>query len=130
MVFHPERTAIVGATGPTGLHLARKLVLRGRDVRVLSRQREHLERVFAGLPVEITTADALDADSLARAVEGLALFAGKAGWEALASQPLFAGPLPLGIRVVPLVHLLGGLGGLLAWLAYRQTARVPGPRAY
>lgn len=66
----------------------------------------------------------------ALAVAALALFAGKAGWEALASQPLFAGPLPPGIRVVPLVHLLGGLGGLLAWLAYRRTARVPGPRAY
>lgn len=70
MVFHPERTAIVGATGPTGYHLARELVGRGRAVRVVSRRREHLERVFAGLPVEIATADAMDADSLARAVEG------------------------------------------------------------
>lgn len=70
MVFHPERTAIVGATGPTGYHLARELVGRGRAVRVVSRRRKHLERVFAGLPVEIATADAMDADSLARAVEG------------------------------------------------------------
>jgi nucleoside-diphosphate-sugar epimerase len=66
----PERTAIVGATGPTGLHLARELVNRGRAVRVVSRRREHLEQAFTGLPVEIATADALDADSLARAVEG------------------------------------------------------------
>lgn len=66
----------------------------------------------------------------ALAVAALALFAGKAGWEALAGQPLFAGPLPPGIRVVPLVHLLGGLGGLLAWLAYGRSARVPGPRAH
>jgi nucleoside-diphosphate-sugar epimerase len=69
MVFHPERTAIVGATGPTGLHLARELVGRGRGVRVVSRRRDHLEQIFAGLPVEIATADAVDADSLARAVE-------------------------------------------------------------
>lgn len=70
MTFHPERTAIVGATGPTGFHLARELVSRGRDVRVVSRRQEHLEQVFAGLPVEIATADAMDADSLTRAVEG------------------------------------------------------------
>ena len=59
----------------------------------------------------------------ALAVAALALFVGKAGWEALASTPLFAGPLPPGIRVVPLVHLLGGLGGLLAWLADPRTAQ-------
>ena len=70
MLFHPERTAIVGATGPTDLRLARELVSRGRGVRVVSRRRDHLEQVFAGLPVEVATADALDAESLARAVEG------------------------------------------------------------
>ena len=69
MVFHPERTAIVGATGPTGSHLVRERVSRGRQVRVVSRRRDHLEQVFAGLPVEIATADALDPESLARAVE-------------------------------------------------------------
>jgi hypothetical protein len=47
----------------------------------------------------------------------LGLFVGKAGWEFLAGAPLFAGPLPPGVRVVPLVHLLGGLGGALAWIA-------------
>jgi hypothetical protein len=62
------------------------------------------------------------------AVAALALFAGKAGWEALATRPLFAGALPPGIRVVPLVHLLGGLGGLLAWLALPRAVRAPGPR--
>jgi uncharacterized protein YbjT (DUF2867 family) len=45
MDFHPERTAIVGATGPTGFHLARELVSRGREVRVISRRRGHLEEV-------------------------------------------------------------------------------------
>lgn len=44
----------------------------------------------------------------------VALFLGKDAWEALSGQTLFAGPLPDGVEVVPLVHLLGGLAGLLA----------------
>jgi hypothetical protein len=39
----PERTAIVGATGPTGLHLARELVGCGRGERAASRRRENFE---------------------------------------------------------------------------------------
>lgn len=92
MVFLPERTAIVGATGPTGLHLARELVRRGREVRVISRRREHLEQAFADLAVEIATADALDADSLARAVEGCDLVVDTIGLppERMADHPLTA----------------------------------------
>jgi uncharacterized protein YbjT (DUF2867 family) len=86
----PERTAIVGATGPTGLHLARELVNRGRGVRVVSRRREHLEQAFAGLPVEIATADALDADSLVRAIEGCDLVVDAIGLppERMADHPV------------------------------------------
>lgn len=40
-----------------------------------------------------------------------ALFLAKAAWESLTGQALFAGPLAPGVRIVPLVHLLGGLGG-------------------
>lgn len=48
----------------------------------------------------------------------IALFLTKAGVEEVTGQTLFAGPLPEGIEVVPLVHLLGGLGGAAAaWLA-------------
>jgi nucleoside-diphosphate-sugar epimerase len=92
MDFHPERTAIVGATGPTGFHLARELVKRGREVRVISRRREHLEGVFADLPVEIATADALDADSLARAVNGCDLVVDAIGLppEQMADHPVTA----------------------------------------
>lgn len=39
----------------------------------------------------------------------VALFLGKDAWEAVTGQALFAGPLPDGVEVVPLVHLLGGL---------------------
>ncbi|MCG6962273.1 MAG: NAD(P)H-binding protein [Acidobacteria bacterium] len=65
-----QRVVIVGATGPTGIHLARELTGRGTPVRVVSRSRERLERAFAGLGVEIAAADALDAVALGHAVEG------------------------------------------------------------
>lgn len=38
----------------------------------------------------------------------VALFLAKDAWEAFTGQTLFAGPLPDGVRVVPLVHLMGG----------------------
>ncbi|HEV7509954.1 MAG TPA: rhomboid family intramembrane serine protease [Thermoanaerobaculia bacterium] len=47
------------------------------------------------------------------AIAAVALFLSKAAFESLAGQTLFAGPLPPGVHVVPLVHLLGGLGGLV-----------------
>lgn len=70
MLFLPVRTAIVGATGPTGYHLARELVSRGRQVRVVSRRRPELERLFGDLPVELTTADATDPSTLPPALDG------------------------------------------------------------
>jgi hypothetical protein len=56
----------------------------------------------------------------ALAVSAVALFLAKAAFESLAGQTLFAGPLPDGVRVVPLVHLLGGLAGV-AHLAKRSS---------
>ena len=47
----------------------------------------------------------------ALAVAAIALFLAKAAFESLAGQTLFAGELPDGVRVVPLVHLLGGMAG-------------------
>lgn len=54
-------------------------------------------------------------DPIARtlAITAVALFLSKAAFESLAGQTLFAGPLPADVHVVPLVHLLGGLGGLV-----------------
>jgi membrane associated rhomboid family serine protease len=57
------------------------------------------------------------------ALAAVALFLGKAAFEWLSGQTLFAGPLPQGVRVVPLVHLLGGFGGL----AGRSRERVLDP---
>ncbi len=51
----------------------------------------------------------------------LALFLAKAAWESHTGQALFAGPLAPGVRVVPLVHLLGGLAGALAeWVVWTR----------
>ena len=50
----------------------------------------------------------------ALALLAVALFLAKAGWESLTGQALFAGPLAPGVRVVPLVHLLGGVAGAAA----------------
>src|SRR3954462_14569198 len=49
------------------------------------------------------------------AIMAVALFLAKAALESFAGWTLFAGPLPPGVQVVPLVHLLGGLGGL-SWM--------------
>jgi hypothetical protein len=67
-------------------------------------------------------------DPWIRALAGaaIALFLGKAAFESLAGQTLFAGPLPQGVRVVPLVHLLGGLGGLVT-ATPSSSSRLPGP---
>jgi len=73
VTFKPARTAIVGATGPTGSQLARELVGRGWRVRVVSRRIEHLERAFAGVDVERVAGDAVDAESITAAVTGCEL---------------------------------------------------------
>lgn len=73
MSFTPSRTAVVGATGPTGWHLVSELTGRGLAVRAISRRREHLERSFADLGIELAEADALDPAALERAVDGCEL---------------------------------------------------------
>ena len=63
------RALVTGATGFTGGHLARGLAARGDQVRALVRDRG---RAAAALPgVELVEGDLTDADSLARAVDGV-----------------------------------------------------------
>ncbi|MFP5286505.1 MAG: rhomboid family intramembrane serine protease [Thermoanaerobaculia bacterium] len=59
-------------------------------------------------------ADSPDRWTRVLAVAAVALFLAKAAFESLAGETLFAGELPDGVRVVPLVHLFGGLAGALA----------------
>jgi rhomboid family GlyGly-CTERM serine protease len=62
----------------------------------------------------IRARDSSDPWARVPALAAVALFLAKAAFEQLSGQAFFAGPLPQGVRVVPLVHLLGGLGGLAA----------------
>lgn len=62
-----DRVAIVGATGPTGRHLAPLLRSRGMAVRVISRSADHLARAFADQDVERHAASALDPHALVAA---------------------------------------------------------------
>jgi rhomboid family GlyGly-CTERM serine protease len=62
----------------------------------------------------VRIADSSDPWARIPALTAVALFLAKAVFEQLSGQTLFAGSLPPGIHVVPLVHLLGGIGGLAA----------------
>ncbi|MBD3335013.1 MAG: NAD(P)H-binding protein [Candidatus Eisenbacteria bacterium] len=70
MTSEQGRIAIVGATGPIGFHLATELVARGRNVRVVSRSKASLEKVFKDENLEMREGDALDRGSIRRAVDG------------------------------------------------------------
>ena len=71
----------------------------------------------------VRVADSPDRWTRVLAGAAIALFLAKAAYESLAGQTLFAGPLPPGVRVVPLVHLLGGVCGLCQICG--QSARQP-----
>jgi len=58
----------------------------------------------------------------------LLLFAAKIVWETAGGHPLFAGTLPSGVQVTPMVHLLGGLAGAAAFVLNRKLSSLPRPR--
>ncbi len=64
------KAAIVGAAGPTGIHLARELLARRIAVRVISRNLANLTRVFPQPDIERGAADARDGAALAEALAG------------------------------------------------------------
>ncbi len=64
------KVAIVGATGPTGIHLATELRKTDTAVRVIARSIERLVQLFADTAIEKWPADILDANATLRAVEG------------------------------------------------------------
>ena len=63
-------TLVTGASGFLGSHVARQLVARGEDVRVLLRPSSH-NRAIGDLSLEYVTGDLRDAASLERAVKGV-----------------------------------------------------------
>jgi dihydroflavonol-4-reductase len=64
-----RKVLVTGGSGFIGCNVARLLVERGEDVRVLARPTSDLAHL-AGLPVEIATGDLRDADAVRRAVRG------------------------------------------------------------
>jgi dihydroflavonol-4-reductase len=70
MKYGPDRvTLVTGASGHIGAHVVRKLLDRGRRVRVFVRPTADL-RGLQGLGVEFFQGDVLDGDSVKRAVRG------------------------------------------------------------
>src|ERR1700682_3434115 len=63
-------TLVTGASGFLGSHVARQLVTRGDDVRVLLRASSH-NRAIGDLSLEYVTGDLRDAASLERAMKGV-----------------------------------------------------------
>ena len=63
-------TAILGATGPTGLHLVAELHKVGTAVRVVSRDRGKLERMFPDAAIDKHAADVRDENQTLRAIDG------------------------------------------------------------
>ena len=61
--------AILGATGPTGTHLARTLRAQGKAVRVVSRSHDNLARTFGDPAIEKIAADVLTAAEARRAIK-------------------------------------------------------------
>jgi nucleoside-diphosphate-sugar epimerase len=65
-----QRAVILGATGPTGFHLARELQRRAVPLRVVARNRDKLASTFRDIPAEQVTADVARAEDAAHAIEG------------------------------------------------------------
>src|SRR5881394_3924495 len=63
-------TLVTGASGFLGSHVARQLVARGEDVRVLLRASSH-NRAIGDLSLEYVTGDLRDPASLERAMKGV-----------------------------------------------------------
>jgi len=63
-------TAILGATGSTGIHLAAELRKTGTPLRVVARHRGKLARLFPDLEIDKHPADVLDAQQTLRAIDG------------------------------------------------------------
>ncbi len=67
------KVAIVGATGPTGIHLTAELRKTDADVRVVARAMDKLAQLFPDAAVEKRPADIFDPDATLRAIESCEL---------------------------------------------------------
>jgi nucleoside-diphosphate-sugar epimerase len=65
-----QKAAVLGATGPTGVHLTPRLRGRVAAIRVVSRSSKNLERSFPESELERVAADVLEKEETLRAIEG------------------------------------------------------------
>jgi nucleoside-diphosphate-sugar epimerase len=65
-----RKAAVLGATGPTGIHLTSRLRGRVPAIRVVSRSSRNLEKAFPEPDLERVAVDVLEEDGAGRAVEG------------------------------------------------------------
>jgi nucleoside-diphosphate-sugar epimerase len=65
-----RKAAVLGATGPTGIHLFPRLRASVATIRVVSRSSGNLDRAFARVDVERFAADVLEEGAALRAIEG------------------------------------------------------------
>jgi nucleoside-diphosphate-sugar epimerase len=77
-----QRVVILGATGPTGIFLARSLKEVVGAVRLVSRNLENLKQAFPEEDSELVTADLLDISDVQRSVEGCDLVVNCVGFPA------------------------------------------------
>lgn len=87
------KALIVGASGHLGAHLARALLRRGVEVRAFVRPSSQTLGLF-GLDIEIVTGDALDRDSLRKAMKSCAYvfhLAAPTGFDPKASEIILKG---------------------------------------
>jgi nucleoside-diphosphate-sugar epimerase len=65
-----RKAAVLGATGPTGIHLTSRLRGRVPAIRVASRSSRNLEKSFPGTDLERVPVDVLEGGGAGRAIEG------------------------------------------------------------
>jgi nucleoside-diphosphate-sugar epimerase len=87
-----RKTAVLGATGPTGKHLVAELLARGAAVRAVSRNEARLAQAFPDPAVERMAADLLEPEQAKRAVAGSDLVFHCLGFpmERIADHPIAA----------------------------------------
>lgn len=104
------RVLLTGASGFIGSWVARELLRRGHEVRVLVRPTSNL-RNLAGLAVEHAPGDVLDAPSVARALEGRDAVVHTAGLvHFVPADPVQRAVNALSVRVVLEAALRAGVG--------------------
>src|SRR5215472_15040986 len=120
------KIAVVGATGPTGIHLVSELRKTVASVRVIARSTDRLVRLFPETAVEKCPADVLNVDATLRAIEGCDLVYDCIGLpgDQMHLHPVTARNIAVALRRTTGVELLG----LLPRSTHRDERKPSAPR--